>query len=188
MIWLIALVPAVVVILVAIWTKSKGATLFAASIAGVLGLLSGSPAYAALDLGAVAIATAFAWKTVSFQARDPAREAAKAAELAQLTSKLDAFGDAVLATYYWLVAILSAAGLIWLLFLQPNAPVAPASKPTLAPPLPQVIAPAVPVVATPTLNPQAQVPKKKVSSKTPMQRCVEVKDEAKMLTCLEGLP
>ena len=188
MIWLIALVPAVVVILVAIWTESKGATLLAALIAALLGLLTGSPAYAVLDLGAVAIATLFAWKTVSFQTRDPAKKAAKAAELALLTKKIDAFGDAVFTAYYWIVAILCAAGLMWIFFLQPKAPVSPASKPALAPPLPQVIAPSVPVVAAPTPNPQGQIQKKKVSSKTPMQRCVEIKDEAKMLSCLEGLP
>lgn len=188
MIWLIALVPAILVILVAVWTGSKAATILAASMAMLFGLFTGSPAYAALDLGAVAVATLFAWNTVSFQPRNPARKAAKAAEAAEVAKKLDALGDAALTTYLWIVGALCAIGLIWFLILQPKAPAVSAYKPALTPSLPLVIAPTVAIVSTPTRKPQGQVQRRKVSSMAPMRKCVEIVDEAKMLTCLEGLP
>ncbi len=98
MIWLVSLVPVVAVMLVAIWTGSKRATFLAASIAALFWLLTGSPAYAAFHLVAAAVAALFAWKTVSFHARAPAPEIAKAAERAQLALKLDGIGDAVVTT------------------------------------------------------------------------------------------
>ena len=188
MIWLIALVPAIVVLLVAIGTESKAATLSAASIAALLGLLTGSPVYAVLDLGAVAVATLFAWNTVTFQAHNPAREATKAAELAAFTKKLDSFNEGVITTFYWIGGISSIAILVWFFLLQQKVPAASTYKPALVSPLQRDIVPVVPVIATPTQSAQVKVPKKKISNKTPMQRCVEIIDEAKMLACLEGLP
>ena len=58
---LIAAAPAVAVVAVALYTKSKLATFIAAVIAATLGVVTGSPAYIALDLLFVAVATYLAW-------------------------------------------------------------------------------------------------------------------------------
>lgn len=56
MVFVIALVPAIIVFLVGAITRRKGPTLTAAIIAGVLGAVTGHPAYMALDIVCVVIA------------------------------------------------------------------------------------------------------------------------------------
>jgi len=63
MVLLIALVPAVVVILIAVGTKSKTKTTVVALIVAALGIFTGNPAYTALDVVAVALAY---WLAMSF--------------------------------------------------------------------------------------------------------------------------
>ena len=56
-VFLIALVPAIGVVVVAEKTRSKGAVSVAAIVAAGLGLLTGNPAYIGIDLFFVGIAT-----------------------------------------------------------------------------------------------------------------------------------
>jgi len=56
MVFLIALVPAIVVFLVGVFTRRKGPTITAAIIAGLLGAVTGNPAYMALDIICVVVA------------------------------------------------------------------------------------------------------------------------------------
>lgn len=56
MVFLIALVPAFVVLMVGFVTRRKGPTLTAAILAALLGALTGSPVYMALDLVCVLVA------------------------------------------------------------------------------------------------------------------------------------
>lgn len=57
----IAIAPAAIVATVAVRTKSRNATGVAAAIASVVGLSTGSPHYALLDVFAVAVATFMFW-------------------------------------------------------------------------------------------------------------------------------
>ena len=59
---LIALVPAVGVIVVANTTRNKGAVVIAALIAIVVGAAAGNPAYTGLDVVFVGIATYISWQ------------------------------------------------------------------------------------------------------------------------------
>ena len=188
MIWLIALVPAVVVLLIAIQTENKAATLIAAVLAALLGLLTGSPAYAALDLAAVVVATVFAWNTVSFKVADPVRKAAKAAELAAFTKKLDAVEDSVRTGFAWIAVITCVGAILWFRFQTPSKPaIAISHEESQAQPKSSP-APLASGTIEPQVKQQEIVTKKVLKTKTPMQRCVEIKDEAKMVTCLENLP
>ena len=56
MMFLIALVPAFVVLMVGFISKRKGPTLAAAILAAILGAATGSPVYMALDLVCVLVA------------------------------------------------------------------------------------------------------------------------------------
>jgi hypothetical protein len=59
------LILAVPVYLVGVMTKSKSALIFAAIIAGVIGVLTGSAEYIFVDLFGVAIAVLAAWSAVN---------------------------------------------------------------------------------------------------------------------------
>ncbi len=50
MVFTIAFIPALAVFIVSYWTDSKGWTIAAAVAAGLLGVLTGNPAYAGVDL------------------------------------------------------------------------------------------------------------------------------------------
>ena len=67
MVLLIALVPAVAVFFVALFTASRVWTWVAAIFFAALGALTGNPAYAALDIAGVGLATWLALKTVDFK-------------------------------------------------------------------------------------------------------------------------
>jgi hypothetical protein len=55
MVFLIALVPAMVVLAVGFLTRRKGPTLMAAILMAILGAITGSPVYMALDLVCVLV-------------------------------------------------------------------------------------------------------------------------------------
>jgi len=57
----IAAIPAAVVVVVAATTRSRPKTALASIIGCLLGALTGSPTYAALDVGLVVLATYLAW-------------------------------------------------------------------------------------------------------------------------------
>jgi flagellar biosynthesis component FlhA len=59
------LILAVPVYLVGVMTKSKSALIFAAIIAGVIGVLTGSAEYIFVDLFGVAVAVLAAWSAVN---------------------------------------------------------------------------------------------------------------------------
>jgi len=58
------LILAVPVYLVGVMTKSKSALIVAAIIAGIIGVLTGSPKYLIVDLFGVVIAVLAAWSSV----------------------------------------------------------------------------------------------------------------------------
>jgi hypothetical protein len=58
---LIAAVPAAAVAAVAYYSKRRSITLLSAAAASALGLATGNPAYAALDVGAVILSTILVW-------------------------------------------------------------------------------------------------------------------------------
>ncbi len=64
MVFLIAFVPALVVVIVGLITKSKSATTVAALIAGLVGL-AGGPSYALIDLAFVVIAYILAMNSIN---------------------------------------------------------------------------------------------------------------------------
>jgi hypothetical protein len=63
----IAAIPAIAVVVVAVRTNSITATTLAAIAAGSIGIFTGSPHYALLDIFAVAVATWLAWPDAKTQ-------------------------------------------------------------------------------------------------------------------------
>lgn len=90
MVALIALLPAICVLLVALVTQSKGATTVAAVIAALV-CLAGGPAYTALDLICVSVATVIAFSTILSKKLSYEEKAQRDRELKEFEKKLDAF-------------------------------------------------------------------------------------------------
>jgi flagellar biosynthesis component FlhA len=76
---LIAAAPAAAVVAIAYYTKRRSATVLSALALSALGLATGSPAYAALDVGVVILATILVWPELKAAAeqRREVREQAK---------------------------------------------------------------------------------------------------------------
>jgi hypothetical protein len=112
MILLIAFVPALAVLLIAIWSKRKSVTALAALLAGALGQSTGNPAYAPLDIAAVVGATWLAWRTVNFSQKPP-----PAAELlhSEVNSvKVKSSTDGVNSTaVIWFFIVISVGAYLW---------------------------------------------------------------------------
>lgn len=75
---LIAAVPAAAVVAVAYYTKRRSVTVLSALALSALGLATGSPVYAALDVGAVILATVLVWpelKAAAEQRREIRKQA-----------------------------------------------------------------------------------------------------------------
>ena len=177
LIFLIAIVPAAVVVAVST-SGSRLATAATAAIAASLGALTGNPAYALLDVGAVAAALYFCW---------PEQSAVKKAEREEKKVYWDspegkAKGKEM---EYWIWGI-GCIGLVGYMYLQlkpirqPVEPVAAAQtyhapmKSTLAPP---ILAPAQ----------HSPVPPTRPKRKSLLQKCLEIRDELRMVDCLERL-
>jgi len=180
-IWLIALVPAAIVFLVAVGTQSKGKAIVAAVVAGAVGIFSGNPAYILLDVGSVMIAVSIAWTTVPFR-RQAVDTNVKVEPKPVLDKSNSNEGSPVL---LWLLI----AGAIGVWFVSENKkPVPPANIPNQAtarpphyspPPATQSQIRPVEVVTTPV--------KKMPPKKTRMQRCLEILSESEMESCLSNL-
>ncbi len=84
MVFLIALIPAVGVIVVANTTRNKGAVVIAALIATAVGAAAGNPAYTGLDLVFVGIATYVSWQIAKTPIHRTPEEVAAAQEKARV--------------------------------------------------------------------------------------------------------
>lgn len=181
MIWLIALIPAVIVFFIAVGSESKGKTLVAAAIAAAVGVLTGNPAYTLLDVGAVLVALVLAWRTFHFKTRPMARAQTVEPKPAVEKAENNDGGPVLL----WIL-IVGAVG-IWLFGgdkRSPKPPIAP-NQATVRP------APYSPPiqVSTSGLRPTevASPVKKAQLRKSPVQKCLEIPSESDMQDCLSRL-
>ena len=110
---LIAAVPAAAVAAVAYYSKRRSITLLSAAAASALGLATGNPAYVALDVGAVILATILVWPDLKAAAelRRQIRLAAKQVKELEGTSK-SAKSD----TFVKVSLVIFALGLVSLFF------------------------------------------------------------------------
>jgi len=107
---LIALVPAIAVILIAIWSARKSVTLIAAVLAVALSLFTGNPAYAVLDAVAVLAATSLALNTVDFGAPKPSQAPTPPS---QASSTSRGSGAGLRSTSIWILGLSAVAIYFW---------------------------------------------------------------------------
>ena len=195
MIFLIAILPAVAVLLIAGMTGSRFLTWMAAAAAAAVGVFSGQPQFMVVDLGAVAFAL-----LVSAGLRGKSKPSVEKPAPAKEKPSAD-HGVAAL------VGLISVAALAFL-FLTPftqtpvttkvqPAPAANAVKQMPTVPSPRTQLPVDPqiqkqrqkVESKVTQNPRVanSVPAQRVNSLAPLEQCLTIPSEAGMGRCLEGL-
>lgn len=182
MIFLIALVPALGVLVVAAISKSRVKTTVAALIAAVVGVFTGNPAYTALDLLFVIIAYGISMSMVG------GGSGAKPPPVAPETAPAVAKSDSDIGTT--LVVLGGLGFLAYVIFGSGSnhEPATPSPPTAVAPPPAAKSASSyVPAMSKPE-PPLAVVPTQpKRPPKSPLQRCLEIKSEEKMARCLEIL-
>lgn len=199
MIALIAFVPAICVLLVALFTQSKSSTAVAAVIAGLVGLLGG-PEYTALDLICVGIATIFAFNTILSKKLSYEEKVKRDEELKAFDKKLDAFHSGFVKIAVVGIVIFSVYS--WNQMTSRTTQQAarqPAPAPSTYPAPAQRSAPSLKPTSTQNNSPKAAphnsrktatdtpVIRKSVPM-TPMQKCLAIRDEGLMMDCLAETP
>lgn len=182
MILLIALIPAAVVLFIAVGTQSKFITTVAALIAAALGALTGNPAFMVPDILAVVAAYCAAMLMLGSAPKPkppPIVDAAPAPKPVNDESDAGAFST--------LVIIAALVGGFW--YMRSSNQPAPklASPPAHA--QPPVSTTRVDIAPPPASTPLPQVTQRptKRSTKSPLQRCLEIRSEDMMADCLEKL-
>lgn len=181
-IFLIALIPALGVFVVAALSESRAKTTVAALIAAAVGVLTGNPAYMALDLLCVGVVYWVSMSTLG------GGTGAKAPPVAPKPDPVAAKGNTDAGTT---LGILGGLGfLAYLIFGSGSnhgpatqaSPAVVAKPPTATPANSYVPAPPKPIPPRTTVSTQPKRP-----PKSPLQRCLEIKSEDKMTKCLETL-
>ena len=196
MIFLIAILPAVAVLLIAGMTGSRFWTWMAAAAAAAVGVFSGQPQFMVVDLGAVAFALWVSLPGLRGKSKPSVEKPAPAKEKPSADHGVAA-----------LVGLISVAALAFL-FLTPStqtpvttkvqpAPAANAVKQMPTVPSPKTQLPVDPqiqkqhqkVESKVTHNPRVvnSVPAQRVNSSTPLEQCLTITSEAGMSRCLERL-
>lgn len=182
MIFLIALVPALGVFFVAAISESRAKTTVAALLAAAVGVLTGNPAYMALDLLFVVVAY---WVSMSALGSGTG---GKASPVAPKPEPVVAKGDSDAGTT---LGILGGLGFLAYLIFGSGSNHGPANQsPPAVVAKPPAAIPAnlyVPALPKPTQPPAVVLAQPKRPPKSPLQRCLEIKSEDKMAKCLETL-
>lgn len=182
MIFLIALLPALVVFCVAAISESRVKTTVAAFIAAAVGVLTGNPAYMALDLLFVIIAYWISMSTLSSDSD------AKPLPVAPKPAPRVAKGDSDIGTT---LCVLGGLGILAYVIFGFDSNHKPATQLTPAAVARLPIAPStrsyVPALPQPKTPPAVVTMQPKRPPKSPLQRCLEIKSEEKMAKCLENL-
>ncbi len=183
MILLIALIPAVIVFLVAVGTESKAKTTVAALIAAALGVFTGNPAYMVLDVAAVGFAYWLAMSVVWDTTKPKTSTTVATPAPTPVVNKADSDS-------YSAVVVIAVLGVFAYLSFSSSSshrppseqtqsastqPTAPVQKPYIAPQL------------SPVPPPDTVQKQPKRAPKAPLQRCLEIRSEDKMVACLERL-
>lgn len=201
-VFLIALIPAIGVVVVAEKTRSKGAFSVAAIVAAGLGLLTGNPEYIGIDLLFVGIATYISWNITKSPVYRSPEEIAAAQEIARL-ERIKAEEAAVkrnkdLTEFFQATLALGAIAffLFWK-FWQPSAPQTNgANATTQLQPQPVAAQPAraaiKPEKAKKVNSKQSTAATQRSAKKTPptpkhpVEKCLQISDEQAMVRCLES--
>lgn len=177
---LIALVPAVIVFFIAVGTESKFKTTVAALIAAAIGVLTGNPAYMALDIIAVIVAY---WLSMSLL-RDETKPKPSPAQ-PPAVNKIDSDSNSGST-----IAVVIGLGFIaYLAFGTSGNHKSPNQSPSTVNARPAAIVQPSYVTpqSAPPPPPVAVIKQATRSPKSPLQRCLEIKSEDKMTACLERL-
>jgi hypothetical protein len=200
-VFLIALIPAIGVVVVAEKTRSKGAFLVAALVAAGLGVLTGNPAYLGIDLLFVGFAIYVSWqitKTPIYRTPEEIAAAQEKAQLEQLKAEEAAAKRKKTITEFFQGALTlgAAAFLLYSKFWQPTVTRENAANATTHQ-QPQ------PTAAQPTHAAMKSEKAKRVNSKQsstttqrsakktspapnkPVEKCLELRDDQAMVHCLE---
>ena len=181
---LIAALPAVAVVVVAETTRNKAAIVAAAIAAATLGLRTGNPAFAGVDLLAVALALYISWNIAktplprSPEELERRRLARIAAEEAQ--ARWDKACNEFLKNALVVVVM---AGFLAIKFWTPATPAQPVQA-TPPPAAAQAAKPTAPPAAAKT----AKKPPPKPSKPRTVEQCLKIADEHVMVRCLERAP
>lgn len=182
MFFLIALLPALSVFYIAAISKSRAKTTVAALLAAAVGVLTGNPAYMALDLLFVVVAYGVSMWGVG------SGTGGKASPVASKSEPVVARGDSDPGTT---LGILGGLGFLAYLIFGSGSNHGPANKsPPAVVAKPPAAIPAnlyVPALPKPTQLPAVVSAQPKRPPKSPLQRCLEIKSDDKMAKCLETL-
>lgn len=182
MILLIALIPALGVFVVAAISENKFKTRVAALIAAAIGVVTGDPAYMALDLLFVIIVYWISMSTLG------GNSGAKSSSLAQRPAPEVVKRDSDVGST---IGVLGGLGvLVYLIFGSGSS-----NKPAVEPVMPAAIQspsaasarPYIPAKSAAMPTPELIKTQPKRPLKSPLQSCLEIKSEDKMTKCLEGL-
>lgn len=201
MVFLIALIPAVGVIVVANTTRNKGAVVIAALIATAVGAAAGNPAYTGLDLVFVGIATYVSWQIAKTPIHRTPEEVAAAEEKARIerikAEEAKARRNKAVSEFLKGALIVGAlaALLIWKYTEpttsqsqtsniaaqpQPQQPAPPPIQETKTPQKPKKVATTQPSEGKPR-----NVKSANASEMHPIEKCLTIPDEQGMARCLE---
>ena len=183
LVFLIAAIPAAVVVLVAKKTRNKAAIIATALVAVALGVLTGNPAYMGVDLVCVAVAVLISWQ-IAGTPIERTQEEIERQRLARIKAEEDqakwdkAFNE-------FLVNALVVGAVVMFLVFKFWLP----SSPAIAQPQP-VPQPSAPVVVQPTsplshAQKPATKPRPAVRKPQTVTQCMKIADEQAMVRCLE---
>ena len=198
-VFLIAVVPAIGVVVIAEKTRSRGAVIAAAIVAAGLGLLTGNPAYIGIDLLFVGTSTYISWditKTPIYHTPEEIAAAQEKARLARIAEQeANARQEKAIAEFFQGALMLGAIALV--LFWKFWPPSAPQENITNAAMQPQPVAtqPARAAVkaekpkkltsAQSSTDTQRRAKKTPPVKRNPVEKCLEIPDEQAMVHCLE---
>lgn len=206
-IFLIALLPAAVVVIVAEKTRSKGAVVVAALVAALLGFLTGNAAYIGIDLLFVGIATYIAWNITNTPIYRTPEEIAAAQEKARLErikeQEAAARRDKEIAELVQVVVVIVVVVVGGFLFWQfqqrspsqhdvhTNAGVsAPAQQALTQPTRTAVTAQKAKQAnsSQPSKDSQRNTKKAPAAERRSVEKCLSITNEQAMVRCLERAP
>ena len=200
-VFLIAVVPAIGIVVIAEKTRSKGAVLAAAIVAAGLGLLTGNPAYIGIDLLFVGIATYISLNITKKPIYRTPEEIAAAQEKSRLARIAEQEAKArqkkSIAEFFQGALMLGAVVFVLFgKFWQPSAPNENIPHVAMQPQLPPVatqpnratVKPEKPQkVNSAQSSPVTQQSAKKtpLEKKNSVEKCLKIPDEQAMVRCLE---
>ena len=187
MIFLIALLPAFVVFVVAAITESKFKTSVAALLAIAVGVLTGNPAYMALDIGFVVVSYWLSMKGLGAnisQKPAPVKPPPMSRPMPLAAAPND---DANFGVTFAALGVVIVVAYVFFGSGSGQKPTPQSPRPAAIPSAPSNETSPALVPLAPKARPAAAKEPQKRPAKSPVQRCLQIDAVEKMERCLAGL-